>query len=112
MYLNGDKDGYKGDDDGFVVTASYKGAKAAKAGSWGMYASYYDQAGATIIDHTSEFAGDWKNFGGEGIKGFEVGTDYAIAKNIVAAVTYYDFESKEDSSNDNQLLRSRLLFTF
>ena len=29
MYLNGDKDGYKGDDDGFVVTASYKGAKAA-----------------------------------------------------------------------------------
>ena len=30
MYLNGDEDGYKGDDDGFVVTASYKGAKAAK----------------------------------------------------------------------------------
>ena len=38
MYLNGDEDGYKGDDDGFVVTASYKGAKAAKAGSWGLVA--------------------------------------------------------------------------
>ena len=27
-YLNGDEDGYKGSDDGYVVTASYKGAKA------------------------------------------------------------------------------------
>ena len=38
MYLNGDQDKYEGDDDGFVVTASYKGAKAAKAGSWGLVA--------------------------------------------------------------------------
>jgi len=100
------------EDDGFAATLKYKGAKAAKADSWGMYVSYYDQAGATIIDHTSEFAGDWKNFGGEGIKGFEVGADYAIAKNVVAAVSYYDFESKEDSTTDNQGIWSRLLFTF
>ena len=111
-YLKSSEDDADGNDDGFAVTLAYKGAKANKANSWGMYASYYDQAGATIIDHTSEFAGDWKNFGGEGIKGFEVGTDYAIAKNIVAAVTYYDFESKEDSSTDNNGIWSRLYFTF
>ena len=35
-----------------------------------------------------------------------------IAKNIVAAVTYYDFESKEDSSTDNNGIWSRLYFTF
>ena len=102
----------KTEDDGWAATLAYKGAKAAKAGSWGMYASYYDQAGATIIDHTSEFAGDWKNFAGAGIEGYEVGADYALAKNVIAAVTYYDFDPAEGTAAGNQGLWSRLLFTF
>ena len=107
-----------GSDDGWAATLKYKGAKAAKANTWGMYVSYYDQSAATIIDHTSEFYGDMgKNaytaggFDG-GITGYEVGADYALAKNIVAAVSYYDFEAKENSAYDNQMLWSRLLFTF
>ena len=99
-------------DDGYAVTLAYKGVKAAKANTWGLTASYYDQAGATIIDHASEFAGDLKNFSKGGIKGYDVAVDYALAKNVIASVTYYDYENQENSSIDNQMLWSRLTFTF
>ena len=101
-------------DEEYAVTLSYKGAKAAKVNTWGMSASYYDQAAATIIDHTTELYGDIK--GGDaafkgGVKGYQVGANYTLAKNVIAAVDYYDFEAKE-GTYDNQLLWSRLLFTF
>ena len=102
------------EDDGYAVTLSYKGAKAAKVNTWGMSASYYDQAAATIIDHTTELYGDVK--GGDtafkgGFKGYQVGANYTLAKKIIAAVDYYDFEAKV-GTYDNQMIWSRLLFTF
>ena len=112
MYLNGDKDGYKGDDDGFVVTASYKGAKAAKAGSWGLVAKYYDQGASTYIDHTMNGLADNKLFtGDEGFKGYSVAANYTFAKNIVGQVEYYDLEQKE-GNKDAQTLWSQVVFTF
>ncbi len=101
-----------GEDDGYAATLKYKGAKASKANTWGMYVSYYDQPAATIIDHTSELYGDAALDFDYGIKGFEVGADYALAKNIVAAVSYYDYEANPDTGYDNNMLWSRLLFTF
>ncbi|HIU63742.1 MAG TPA: S-layer homology domain-containing protein [Candidatus Avacidaminococcus intestinavium] len=98
-------------DDGWAATIAYKGAKASKAGSWGLYGSYFNQAGATIIDHSSELGGDVKNFNGAGIKGYEIGLGYAVAKNIVAEVSYYDLEAKE-GNDDNTMLWSRLTFSF
>lgn len=112
MYLNGDKDGYKGDDDGFVVTASYKGAKAAKAGSWGLVAKYYDQGTSTYIDHTMNGLADNKLFtGDEGFKGYSVAANYTFAKNIVGQVEWYDLEQKE-GNKDAQTLWSQVVFTF
>ncbi|WP_337807446.1 porin [Phascolarctobacterium succinatutens] len=112
MYLNGDKDGYKGDDDGFVVTASYKGAKAAKAGSWGLVAKYYDQGASTYIDHTMNGLADNKLFtGDEGFKGYSVAANYTFAKNIVGQVEWYDLEQKE-GNKDAQTLWSQVVFTF
>ena len=112
MYLNGDKDGYKGDDDGFVVTASYKGAKAAKARSWGLVAKYYDQGASTYIDHTMNGLADNKLFtGDEGFKGYSVAANYTFAKNIVGQVEYYDLEQKE-GNKDAQTLWSQVVFTF
>ena len=112
MYLNGDKDGYKGDDDGFVVTASYKGAKAAKAGSWGLVAKYYDQGASTYIDHTMNGLADNKLFtGDEGFKGYSVAANYTFAKNIVGQVEYYDLDQKE-GNKDAQTLWSQVVFTF
>ena len=112
MYLNGDKDNYKGDDDGFVVTASYKGAKAAKAGSWGLVAKYYDQGASTYIDHTMNGLADNDLFNTtEGFKGYSVAANYTFAKNIVGQVEWYDLDQKE-GNKDAQTLWSQVVFTF
>ena len=78
------------DDDGFVIGLAYKGAKAEDAGSWGAWAKYYDQGAQTYVAHTT----DANTFGMTGFKGFGVGANYTIAKNIVANVAYYNTESK------------------
>ena len=111
MYLNGDQDNYKGDDDGFVVTASYKGAKAAKAGSWGLVAKYYDQGFSTYIDHTMNGYADKYAPTTEGFKGYSVAANYTFAKNIVGQVEWYDLEAKK-GTKDAQTLWSQVVFTF
>ena len=78
------------DDDGYVIGLAYKGAKAEDAGSWGAWAKYYDQGAQTYVAHTT----DANTFGMTGFKGFGVGANYTIAKNIVANVAYYNTESK------------------
>ena len=96
------------DKDGYVVGLAYKGAKAAKAGSWGLNASYYDQGAGTVVAHTMDGI-----YFDEGFKGYSVGANYALAKNIVAGVTYYDLESKEAKGTpDAQTLWSQVVFTF
>ena len=104
MYLNGD-------DDGFVVTASYKGAKAAKAGSWGLVAKYYDQGFSTYIDHTMNGYADSYTAADQGFKGYSVAANYTFAKNIVGQVEWYDLEAKE-GNKDAQTLWSQVVFTF
>ena len=111
MYLNGDQDKYEGDDDGFVVTASYKGAKAAKAGSWGLVAKYYDQGFSTYIDHTMNGYADSYTDADQGFKGYSVAANYTFAKNIVGQVEWYDLEAKE-GNKDSQTLWSQVVFTF
>ena len=78
------------DDDGYVIGLAYKGAKAEDAGSWGAWAKYYDQGAQTYVAHTT----DANTFGMTGFKGFGVGANYTLAKNIVANVAYYNTESK------------------
>ena len=95
------------DDDAIVVGLSYAGAKAAKAGSFGIYANYYDQARSTVVAHTMN-----GEYGTHGFKGYLVGANYTFAKNIVGAVEYYDLEDKWNSSNDLKTLWSQLVFTF
>ena len=107
MYLNGDKDGFDGDDDGYVVSASYKGAKAAKVGSWGLAAKYYDQGASTYIDHTMNGKADKMN----GFKGYSVTANYTFAKNIVGQVEYYDLEEKE-GAKESKTIWSQVVFNF
>ena len=114
MYLNGDRDNYTGDDDGYVITASYKGAKASQPGSWGLVAKYYDQPAATYIDHAMNGLVDGKDSMrdlGKGFEGYSVVANYAFAKNIVGQVEWYDLEGKEGNV-DAETIWSQLLFTF
>ena len=117
MYLHGDND-TKVDDkevdhDGWVAKLAYKGAKASKPGSWGLYGKYYDQGAATYIAHTMN--GAYDGFNGDGFKGYMVGGNVALAKNMVAAVEWYDLKGDVDKVSHNQhkkTLWSQLVITF
>ncbi len=113
QWLNGDWDSQKGDDNGYVLSLNYKGAKASDPGSWGLQAKYYDQPAATYVEHTMNgYADDYMKLqGSDGFKGYSVFANYTFAKNIVGQVEWYDLESRE-GSKDAETIWSQLLFTF
>ena len=114
MYLHSDVGSEElktgADTDGFVISASYKGAKASQQGSWGLWGKYYDQGAGTFVAHTMKSA-DWSDFMNEGFKGYGVGVTYTLAKNMVYNLDYYDLEGKVSSQN-SQVLWNRLQITF
>ncbi len=115
-YMHGDADEVEGDNNGWVAGLAYKGAKAAKPGSWGVYANYYDMPGLTYLNNTNDsyngVMNSWQAANaGDGFEGYEVGANVALAKNIVAAVKYFDLEQREGSADD-QAIWSEVVFTF
>ena len=108
MYLKGEDHDQDIDDDGYVVTASYKGAKASQVGSWGLVAKYYDQGAPTYADHTMNGKADKM----DGFKGYSVAANYTFAKNIVGQVEYYDLDAKADNAKDAKTIWSQVVFTF
>ena len=110
-YMRGDKDYYKTDKDGWWADLAWKGASADEPGSYGLHVGYFDQsANAYLTPTTDGFYADTLIFE-QGYKGWNVGASYAVAKNIVAVVNYYDFEAKE-SGEDADTIFSELYFTF
>ena len=114
QYLIGDEEAGK-DDTGYTVTLAYKGAKASAPGSWGLYANYFDQPDAVELYSTIRSYATMPEdvYGsGDGFEGFRVGANYAIAKNIVAQVEYYDLENRADSKETEETLWGQVTFTF
>ena len=113
-YLKGDVENAEGEDDGYYVGVNYKGAKAAKAGTWGLYATYYDLAASTYISNgwESSVANKFRTQTTGGYEGWKIGGNLALAKNIVAAVEYHKLDAKIDSKNDTETLWSEVIFTF
>ena len=95
--------------NGFTFGVNYKGANAAKKGSWGIGAKYYNQGDGTYFSHgfdadrTQDLAG--------GFKGFRVSANYAFDKGIVGNIHYYDFKAKEGDQKSKTLFTS-VVFTF
>ena len=112
-YLKGDVENTKGEDDGWYAMLNYKGAKAAKAGSFGVYAGYYDMAASTVIANgwSTSFANTLRNSNG-GFEGWKAGVNYAFAKNIVGTVEYVNLDAKDDSNADDSTVWSQVVFTF
>ena len=110
-YLKGDASGnaaYEAlDDDGYAFAVAYKGVEASEPGSWGMLAQYWNQGGQTYVAHTTDAA----VFNHEGFKGYGISAQYAMAKNIVLDVAYYDTESKLDGDKDERVYAD-VYFTF
>ena len=102
------------DTNGWLVGLSYGGAKASEVGSWGVYATYSDRPYATYLLPTN-FSGYAVKpvdlVEGDGYEGYEVGANVTLAKNIVAGVKYFDYESRE-GKDDAQTLWSEVIFTF
>ena len=110
QYLMGDEQGSK-DDNGYTVSLAYKGASAAKPGSWGVYANYFDQPAATYLYTTIKSYATLPD-AVDGFEGYRLGANYALAKNIVAQVEYYDLEDRTDSANTEETLWTQVTFTF
>ena len=114
MYLHSDLDGDQG-GGGWVGTLNYGGAKAAKVGSFGLNAQYYDLPAGTVIAHTmnGEYQYGYAKNGDDnkGIKGYKVGAYYTVAKNMVAGIEYYDLKDKIDD-NKYKTLWSQMIITF
>ena len=113
MYLKGDmskddKDVTGIGSDGWTAGLTYKGAEASEAGSWGLFANYYDQGGMTYVAHTT----DANTFDNYGFKGYGVGANYAFAKGIVGTVAYYDTVSKLHDEDHDNIVWADLTFTF
>ena len=73
-----------------------------------------DQPAATFLKHTATGYATLPAKNGvanDGFKGFEVGANYTLAKNIVAGVKYFDLEAREGDA-DEQTLWSEVVFTF
>ena len=109
---------YFTDDYGLVIGLNYKGAKVFEPGTYGVYANYYDQSRGTVIAHTMNGF-----HGGNGFKGYMIGANYTLAKNIVAALEWYDLQSKgvyastdggvlNTPKQDMQTLWAQVVFAF
>lgn len=94
-------------DKGFVITGTLKGAEAAKPHSWGLWAKYYDQGYGTAIAHTMN-----GTYSDNGFKGWGVGANYTLAKNMVAGLEYYDLDGKGYQSRAFKTIWSELVITF
>ena len=55
--------------------------------------------------------GAYDYFGTQGFKGYMVGANYAILKNMVAAVEYYDLKGKENDQKARTIW-SELMISF
>lgn len=69
----------------YNVQLSYKGANAADAGSWGAYVAYRSLAPFAAVGATYDLTGAANT-----AQGWEIGTDYTFAKNIIATAKYFN----------------------
>ena len=98
--------------DGWVANLSYKGADAATPGSWGLSATYFDQPVNTFLAPTTDAQWSFEVDGEDvGFKGYGIVANYALAKNIVAELSYYDTKAKV-GDQDEKLFYADLYFTF
>lgn len=109
MYLKTNKKpvGVNTSKNGYVIGLGYKGADEAEPGSWGLSANYYNQGRGTYLAHTIDGFTDWNS----GFKGWSVGGDVAVAKNMVASVTYYQTKAKDNAAEGLRNTKTKTLWT-
>ena len=74
--------------DAWSAQVSYKGANAADKGSWGAYVAYRSLSPIAAMQATYDHKNGVAGF--RSLKGWEIGADYAWAKNIVSTFKYFN----------------------
>lgn len=82
----------------YSIELDYKGADAAVPGSWGAYVAYRQLAPFATISYTYDFGNG--DHGIATLKGWEIGTSYTFAKNIVATAKYFNGKDTAESKDD------------
>ena len=72
----------------YSIQLNYKGANAADKGSWGAYVAYRSLAPFAAFEATYDHKEGANGF--NSLKGWEIGADYAWAKNIVSTFKYFN----------------------
>ena len=85
-------------NNAYSIQLNYKGADAADAGSWGAYVAYRQLAPFATLVPTYDFKAGYAGF--YTLKGWEIGADYAIDKNIVATAKYFNGKDTAATNND------------
>ena len=110
MYLRSNKNvlrnGNTTSKNGYVFGLGYRGADESEPGSWGLSAKYYNQGRGTYLAHTIDGETGWDS----GFKGWSVGGDVTVAKNMVASVTYYETKAK-NSAVDGPNTKTKTLWS-
>ena len=91
MYLHptlGDNAGDK--SGGYVLSATYGSHKTWRAGTYSIFAKYYNQPRHTYIIHGMEGLGSWMH----GFKGLGIGMNYTFRPNLVGGLYYFDLEER------------------
>ena len=89
-------------NNAYSIELDYKGANAADPGSWGAYVAYRQLAPFATISYTYDFGAGVA--GVASLKGWEIGTNYTFAKNIIATAKYFNgkdtaaVEGKDDKA--------------
>ncbi len=90
MFLNSSLKDRNGSSNGYVVSLNYGDLKSWRAGTYEIFAKYYNQSRGTYIAHGMNGIGSSM----QGFKGYGVGTNYALKENLVAGIEYYRLSDK------------------
>ena len=99
--------------DAYSVQVNYKGANAADKGSWGAYVAYRSLSPIAAMQATYDHKNGVAGF--RSLKGWEIGADYAWAKNIVSTFKYFngkDTDSEQSGHDKVTGVWSRVDFLF
>ena len=97
----------------YSFQVNYKGANAADKGSWGAYVAYRSLTPIAAMQATYEHKNGVAGF--KSLKGWEIGADYAWAKNIVSSFKYFngkDTDSDQSGHDKVTGVWSRVDFLF
>ena len=112
-YLHANADGAieGASKNGYLFSVDYKGAKAAKPGTWGLGLKYYHAPAGVSVGNGWDTANAVKDYYDEGFKGWYVVGKYTLAKNMVFGMEYWNMKGRENHKKSNALW-TELVVTF